>query len=141
MLLREVRDAIDWLNVADPWKFTGEEFLEGLAVVELPERKVFPPFEQDLDLDVPFLLVDHISHVPEVLVRGFLTLQDLEREIPRAYTNGFTSHCIAFAHGKARPFRIIYRDAEGRDVVFSKRAQIEASSFSTAYANARIEWL
>jgi hypothetical protein len=141
MQLSDMRDAIHELNATDPWPFTGKDFLETLSAVRFPGTALAPPFSNDLELTSPFFLVDHISHVPETIVSSFATLTDLERAIVAGFTNNFTSHCFAFVSGAIRPFRLLYQDPTGAELVFNKAAQIAAETFSDAYPNCRLEWL
>jgi hypothetical protein len=133
---------IDALNETEPWPFTGEAFLRTLALVDLREGGLTPPFAEDLELRLPFLLVSHVAHVPETILVGFTTLPDLGRAIlsGSGLMNNFTTHCIAFVQGAARRFRIFYRDEAGKEVLFSKAKQIEEDDFSDVYAEPRLEW-
>jgi len=143
MRLLELRDVIDTLLETEPWSFTGEDFLRTLVMVRLPERELVAPFPDGLNLPSPFILVDHVAHVPETIATGFDTLRDLEGAILCAsgYTNNFTTHSFAFIEGKPHSFNIVYRNETGAEVVFSKADQIAKNDFSRAYADLRLEWL
>jgi hypothetical protein len=143
MRLLEMRDEIDASNQTDPWTFDGTDFLETMTLVRLPEGELIPPFPENLELPFPFLLVDHVAHVPETSVLAFTTLHDLEREIlsDSGLTNFFITHSVAFVDGGTRRFRILYQDEAGKDVVFSKAGQIATNKFSNVYANRRLQWL
>jgi hypothetical protein len=133
---------IDALNETDPWPFTGDDFIQTLVLVDLREGGLTPPFAEDLELRLPFLLVEHVAHVPETTLFGYPTLPDLERAIlgGSGLLNDFTTHSIAFVQGEVRRYRIFYRDEAGDEIVFSKAAQIEENNFSNPYADRRLEW-
>ncbi len=143
MRLTEVRDAITALGITRPWTFTGAVFVETLDWVRLTRGAVDPPFADDLDLSDPFLLVEHVGHVPESRVEGFRNLHDLEAAIlsDAGFTNYFVSHCVAFIFGKASLFRILFRDESGAEVVFDKWQQIQDDESGQRYPGRRIEWL
>jgi hypothetical protein len=74
--LIDVRDAITALHITEPWGFTGADFIETLSRVDTRWGPVDPPFALDLELEDPFLLVDHVGHVPECGIEGFRTLHE-----------------------------------------------------------------
>jgi hypothetical protein len=137
-----MRAKIDALNETEPWSFDGEDFVQTLALIDLREGALTPPFAEDLELRLPYLLVEHVAHVPETTVFGFPTLPDLEQAIlsGSGLTNFFTTHCIAFVQGEARRYRIFYRDEAGKELVFSKSRQIARNKLSVVYGSPRIEW-
>jgi hypothetical protein len=141
MQLRDMREAIDKANANEPWPFTGDDFFETLSIMWLTDDALKPPFRDDLVLASSFLRVVHISHVPETLVLASASLPDLERAIAEIYTNGFVSHCFAFVHGTIRPFRLLYEDEDGGELVFDKAEQMDTNPFSDSYPNCRLEWL
>jgi hypothetical protein len=143
MRLAELAAAITDASVTEPWSFTGACLRDTLARVCLPTGRVAPPFTDDFDLADPFILVEHVGHVPESTISGFATQRELESAILAGcgFLNDFTTHCLVFAHGRLKRFQIWYRDEAGAERVFSKTAQIDADDFSTRYAEPRIEWL
>jgi hypothetical protein len=143
MRLRELRDAIDALGEGEPWSFTGEDVIHTLALIRSSEGKLTPPFADDLELPFPFLLVEHVAHVPESIILGFETLAEMEGQIlsGAGFTNPFTTHCVAFLHGGARAFRIFYRSQTGTERLFSKAEQLKTNDFSERHGDFRLEWL
>jgi hypothetical protein len=143
MRLTEVRDAITALNIAQPWGFTGAEFVETLGRVDTMWGPVAPPFALDLELSDPFLLVEHVGHVPESSIEGFRSLQDLEFAIlsGAGFMNNFVTHCVAFAAGKASLFKILFRDESGAEIEFDKHQQLEEDDYGREYPGRRLEWL
>ena len=143
MRLTDVRDAITALNLMRPWGFAGADFVETLSRVETTWSPVDPPFTLDLELSDPFLLVEHVSHVPESSTVGFRTLQDLEFAIlsGAGFMNNFVTHCVAFISGKPSPFKILFRDESGAEVEFDKGQQIQENDFGRQYPGRRVEWM
>ncbi|APR75555.1 Hypothetical protein A7982_00901 [Minicystis rosea] len=143
MRLRDVRDAITALYIREPWSYTGADFIETLASIDLKWGPIVPPFDLDQNLAAPFLLVRHTGHVPESRMDGFRILPDLELEIlsGAGFMNNFVTHCVAFVAGRAAPFRILFRDESGGEVVFDKAQQLDEGDYGRPYPGRRIEWL
>jgi len=89
--------------------------LRTLVIVRLPEGELVAPFPDGLDLPSPFMVVDHVAHVPETIATASTHYLSLERAILSAsgFTNNFTTHSFTFIGGQPRSFRILYRDEAG----------------------------
>lgn len=113
-----------------------------------PDVFYFRPRSQPLTGNEPvngqFLSLEFCGHEPDMILTDHPDLKSLESEIlgDRGILNPFTTYLVAFINYRAAPYRVIYRDADGREKQFNKHDQYTGDDpFDTEYVDCRVEWL
>lgn len=140
MNLSEILSQIDAVEQHPDWAVTGKDIAETISTVRTTTATYAEPLPLDFDLLDPYVVVDHVAHVPESIVQGFRTLDEVEEAILDSFLNAFCSNCFVFADGQLTKFEIVYRDSSGSEQTFDKLAQLNSGNFGGEYPHARVRW-